>query len=408
MKIWIVQTGEPLHIDDQRLRPMRAINLSRKLAREGNEVLVISSDFDHYSKLHRNRANVEIHVEKGLSLFLISSPGYSKHISIRRFWDHIILGLNLQKNLSKLPRPDVIFIGYPPIETAWVVARWARKTSIPYAIDVKDAWPELFIEVAPKFFKFPLRILMEPLFRMSTYVMHNSSLIFATTEPFLEWSLRKSKRERNSIDSMAPLTSQEFEISLEETNNSARFWDDLGVDDSTIKRIYFVGSITTSYDFTPLTELARNSNIQVIIAGLGPLRKNLLELSHTIENLIVPGWINQSQQEVLAKRSLFSVVPLVNRFDFDMSVTNKTIDSLRLGKPVLTSNFGLFESFIGPHGLGYFYKSQNLKYIIESAVLHPEIHEEFSKRCRQLYDSKFEFHKVYDEIMNRVKSISTS
>ena len=31
MKIWILQTGEPLHIDKSGLRPMRAMNLSNAL-----------------------------------------------------------------------------------------------------------------------------------------------------------------------------------------------------------------------------------------------------------------------------------------------------------------------------------------------------------------------------------------
>lgn len=406
MKIWIVQTGEPLHIDDELLRPMRAINLSRKLAREGNEVLVISSDFDHYTKSHRNRANFEIPIEKGIKLLLIPSPGYSKHISLKRFLDHIRLGINLYRRLPELSKPDVIFVGFPPIEIAWFVSHWARKERIPYAVDVKDAWPDLFIEVAPKFSRRILRIFLDPLFRMSASTMHNSSLIFATTERFLEWSLKKANRVRNSADSMAPLTSQETSISLKEANESARFWDNLGVNVSTKKRIYFVGSITSSYDFNPLVELARNSDVQVIIAGLGPLRAKLLELSSIIDNLIVPGWINQSQQTVLAKRSLFSVVPLVNRFDFDMSITNKTIDSLRLGIPLLTSNLGLFESFIEPNQLGYKYDLSNLNTIIENAILHPRQHEEMSKNCRTLYELKFEFNKVYDVVIEKLKSIA--
>ena len=53
MKIWILQTGEPLHIDKSGLRPMRAMNLSNALIEKGHDVVLWSSDFDHFSKKHR-------------------------------------------------------------------------------------------------------------------------------------------------------------------------------------------------------------------------------------------------------------------------------------------------------------------------------------------------------------------
>ena len=51
MYIWIFQTGEPLHIDKEGLRPMRAMCLANKLIKEGHKVLIISSDFFHQKKL---------------------------------------------------------------------------------------------------------------------------------------------------------------------------------------------------------------------------------------------------------------------------------------------------------------------------------------------------------------------
>jgi len=44
MKIWIFQTGEPIHIDKAGLRPMRAINLSNALVKSGHEVVIWSSN----------------------------------------------------------------------------------------------------------------------------------------------------------------------------------------------------------------------------------------------------------------------------------------------------------------------------------------------------------------------------
>ena len=38
MNIWILQTGEPLHIDEGKPRAMRAMNLSNKLVEAGHNV----------------------------------------------------------------------------------------------------------------------------------------------------------------------------------------------------------------------------------------------------------------------------------------------------------------------------------------------------------------------------------
>jgi hypothetical protein len=53
MKVWILQTGEPLPIDANGLRPMRAMNLTKSLIDHGHEVILWSSNFDHFSKSHR-------------------------------------------------------------------------------------------------------------------------------------------------------------------------------------------------------------------------------------------------------------------------------------------------------------------------------------------------------------------
>ena len=47
MKIWIFQSGEPLHTDADNLRPMRAMNLANVLLDMGHEVVLWSSSFFH-------------------------------------------------------------------------------------------------------------------------------------------------------------------------------------------------------------------------------------------------------------------------------------------------------------------------------------------------------------------------
>ena len=131
--IWILQTGEPLHIDQDDLRPMRGMNLADKLSEKGNNVTLISSLFNHQKKIHRSHKYVgkKTHINENLALILLDSPGYKKNISIRRIYDHLIMSYNLRKFLSgEKKQPDIVFIGYPPIEVAFVMYRWLKKRNI--------------------------------------------------------------------------------------------------------------------------------------------------------------------------------------------------------------------------------------------------------------------------------------
>ena len=162
MKIWILQTGEPIHIDKARLRPMRAMNLSNELVKSGHEVVIWSSNFDHFSKTHRSNTKSDFEVSKALRIKLIDSRGYNSNIGLARLIDHAQLALNLRKMLRKEEPPDVAFIGYPPIETAWILTKWLKNKQIPVLLDIKDAWPEVLLRVLPSKIKFLGRILLFP------------------------------------------------------------------------------------------------------------------------------------------------------------------------------------------------------------------------------------------------------
>jgi hypothetical protein len=147
MKVWIFQTGEPLHCDVGNSRPMRAINLANALVEKGHSVIIWSSSFYHQRKIHRTKLFKKIIINKKLEIRLIPSPGYKKNISIKRLLDHFMLAYNLRKKLDiEKTLPDVAFVGYPPIETAFVMTSWLKKKKIAYLLDIKDQWPIIFIE----------------------------------------------------------------------------------------------------------------------------------------------------------------------------------------------------------------------------------------------------------------------
>lgn len=404
MHIWIFQTGEPLQIDDAELRPMRAINLSNELLKRGHSVTILSSDFNHFSKSHRNRFKNLIEVNPLLFIKLIPSSGYSKHVGFSRLWDHFQLGYNLKDTLKGLRNPDIAIIGFPPIESAWVLSRWLTKRNIPYIVDAKDAWPDIFVDFFPKLIRFVANLIFWPYFAMARNVMRNAKGLMAPSELFLNWSLEKANRSQNDFDIIAPLSSPEFLPSKVEIEESNQFWESNGLVDDGKEVVFFIGSLTESFDFDPLIQLSHSNNFRVVIAGVGPKLNLLQSLAIRNSNLIVPGWINQSQLFTLANRSVFSIIPSVNRKDFNMAVNNKFIDSLRLGLPILTSNKSMAINFLEPWGIGLYYDSSDLEKTLTSLLSNKDRYLELRSNVQITFKDHFHFSTVYSKVISKIES----
>ena len=407
MKVWILQTGEPLHIDDPNLRPMRGMNLSNELGKQGHQVWLISCDFDHFSKSHRDKANEIIKISSNINLWLIKSRGYKKHIGIQRLIDHAELGFQLKNIYSRIPMPDVVFLGYPPIETAWTLSRWLKKRAIPYLVDAKDAWPDIFVKRFPKKLHFFAKLIFSPYFFISNKVFRDAQGIIAPSIEFLEWGINKAKRKINSFDLVAPLTSPTINPSASELKDAETFWNEKGINTGGLPVIYFVGSLTDSFNFTPLIDVAKSGKFKVVIAGEGPLKTKLIIISSSTPHLIVPGWINQNQLFVLAKKAKFSILPLIDRMDFNMGINNKLIDSLRLGVPILCSNQEMNARIISPLEIGAPFNSNNLLETCEQILSNENTYGNLLKNTRKVYEERFEFTKVYREIISTLEKATT-
>ena len=230
MHICIFQTGEPLHIDEGQYRPMRCMLLADKLIEEGYFVTIISSSFFHQRKSFRSKSFKTIKVKDRLIIHLIPSLGYKKHISLKRIIDHLFLAINLRFFLSNKKdfKPDRIFIGFPPILTSFIISRWALKKKIPYLIDIKDKWPEIFIEPFPNILKPLALFFIKPYFLITTYVFKKANKITTISEGYASWIKKLTKSNRNSIF-ISPLIRKPFSLSKDEKKINNIFWRNKGI-----------------------------------------------------------------------------------------------------------------------------------------------------------------------------------
>lgn len=409
MKVWVLQTGEPLQIDAGGLRPMRAINLSNTLVARGHQVVLWSSDFDHFTKKHRTGRNSVIQYSPNLEIKLISSRGYKTNVGLSRLFDHAQLAFNLRREIRKQSLPDVAFIGYPPIETAWVMTNWLFRKKIPTLLDVKDAWPEVLLRAFPRIFQKIARILLTPYFLMMKSTFRKSTALSSISELFLQWILKIAKRSRSPLDNVSVLTSPFEKYKQEELNKSRIFWDSKSVTNTDQVRCFYVGSLTKALNFDGIIYAAQNSDIEFIIAGAGPTAKALQNLTLDLPNVKMPGWISSAQAKILAERSTFMLAPYANLDDFSMALPNKFLDAMKFSKPLLTSIPGYAARFVEVNDIGSIYSNEKLSSLLE--VLrhfekHPENISAKATNSGAAYQELFTFDKVYGELIDKLEQLA--
>lgn len=417
MNIWVFQTGEPLHIDGDNARPMRAMNLSNALVDAGHKVVLWSAAFSHQEKRHRSYTAKSIRVSDMLEIRLIPSRGYRRNIGAGRLLDHAQLAFNLKKMLKQVEMlPDVVFIGYPPIETAAILARWLKRRGVPSLLDVKDQWPSLFLDAVPSPLRPLGRVVLLPYFHLAQRAIKDSTGLSAMANDFLDWALGIAGRGRTEMDGVFPLTSPSGQVSASQLEEARRWWDEQGVLGDGRSSVCFVGSHSPAFDFKPVQEAAKmalngTTPCEFIVCGDGGSSSELRAMMAGLSNVYFPGWIDRPKIEVLAERCQAALAPYLNRENFIRNIPNKIVDALSLGLPILSPLQGEVAKLIAEHGVGMRYGTDTGKSLydcIHALIQGADLQNRMSQKARALYAKRFSFEMVYGGLVKHLEMMASS
>src|SRR5439155_9149672 len=151
MRVWLITVGEPLPVDGTGDRPYRTGLLARFLIEAGHEVLWWSSTLDHIRKRLRAPESVSLDVEDKLRLVLLHGMPYRRNVSISRLINHIGIAREFERLAPAQPRPDIIVCSLPTLELSDAATRFGGEHGIPVVLDVRDLWPDIFVDVLPAF-----------------------------------------------------------------------------------------------------------------------------------------------------------------------------------------------------------------------------------------------------------------
>lgn len=415
MKFWLLQTGEPLHIDGGFPRPMRVMNLANALIDRGHTVEIWSSAFYHQEKRHRTNIFQSIQVNDQLIVHLIPSLGYKRNIGLGRLLDHAQMAFRLSNLLNSgcFEKPDVVFVGYPPIEVAWVMLRYAKQFGIPSIIDVKDQWPSLFIEAVPEYLQFIAKLVFYPYFLLGRRAMRDATGITSMSTDFLNWSLQFCGRSRQVFDAVVPLVPTRLKVSEIDLSEARSWWTNAGIDFSKVPVFSFVGSLSQAFDFLALRDAVAHleqlhPNCMVVICGTGAEEANVKSLFAGLSNVLFPGWIDVPKIAVLMESTVSTLAPYRNTPNFQVNIPNKILDSLSYGRPVVTALEGAVQNLILESGIGIACLNTVDGWLNALCCLLEDVEFRLtmSRNAAQLYADKFESETVYGSFVDHLERLS--
>jgi len=131
----------------------RHYELARHLVEMGHEVTIVCSDFHHASR-RRRRRNIRAATElvNGVRFVWIGAGVTYQRNSLARALNMMEFALRAwlegrwRFGLSA-PKPNLIIGSSPHLLSAWAGLRLSKRFAVPFVFEIRDLWPETFIEM---------------------------------------------------------------------------------------------------------------------------------------------------------------------------------------------------------------------------------------------------------------------
>ncbi len=409
LKVWLVKLGEPLPNQNSE-RLYRIGLLAQELSRRGHEIIWWTSTFDHISKCHLKQKDIEIKVNNNYKIKLIYSKGYKKNYSISRLLHHKSFAKKLSQKITETSQPDLILTCFPTGEVSWQLAKYGKKYNIPVIVDIRDLWPDVFLNFLPNFSQNTISKIVEPIF-LSKRVMKNAYALVAISKEYLNWGLKLANRNQNKFDQIFYIGYSNAVLDKKRLKDADYFWDDLNVNSNSYICCFF-GTINRHYKIETLLSAIKHfeqegtDDILLVLCGEGANLSKLKIKSKNLKQVLFPGWVDQAKIISLMNRSKIGLCPYSDVSS--MSLPNKPFEYFSGRLPILSTLSGELNSIIIENKVGYNYKPNSVKSFLE--VFYKLYNNELQRNnmgnnAYKLYKKYFSPEKIYNEFSDYLENI---
>lgn len=415
MRVWLLSIGEPLPYNGNQSRLWRSGHLADALSRKGHQVCWWTSTFDHKEKRHLSSKDTTWPFRTRCELRMLHAMSYSKNISWKRLVNHRQLGKKFLQQAAYLPRPDVIISSLPTLDFCSAASCYGRQFNVPVVLDLRDLWPDIFVDVAPALVRKPVRLMLSPFFRQIRKACSRATALTGITEAFVDWGLDKAGRTRSALDHAFPMGYSSCKPSSKEINDASLFWKTHGVTpDNGEFIVCFFGTLGRHFEASTVMETATNlaplgTPIRFVICGTGEQANAWHRQGDRLANVTMPGWVNRAQIWSLMRMSSVALAPYISTHDFSRSLPNKSIEYLSAGLPVLSSLQGVLSELLQKEQCGITYENGNSQQLADILLSLPGDTRRcgtMSTNAKSLYRRQFVAEDIYDAMAEHLERVA--
>jgi glycosyltransferase involved in cell wall biosynthesis len=384
------------------------------LAGRGHRVTWWTSAFDHFRKRSVGRSGEEL-LSPGLTAVLLDGGGYRRNLSLARMRDHRRIAQAFREAATHLPLPDIVVAALPSLELPLEAVRYGRTHGVPVVLDMRDMWPDIFVEALPRPLRALGRLAAAPLFRQGRKACSGATAITGITEAFVDWGLARGGRVRSALDRSFPMGYISSPPPPDRLREAEAFWDSRGLPSCQEGLVAsFVGTIGFQFDFSSILGASRllaqrGVQFRLILCGAGDRHAEVAAQAKGIPNVYMAGWVDAAQIHVLLRRSGLGLDPLPDRFDFLATVNNKAIEYLSAGLPVISCpERGILYELLRDEGCGLSYPhgdSEALAQILERLFRKPGELEHLAANAMRVYQERFVAETVYTQMAEYLEEV---
>ena len=382
--------------------------LSELLAREGMEVDLITSTFQHWDKAQRDTTRA---CYQGLPyrIRFVYEPGYKRNLDLGRINSHRIFARNLRglfkSRFADNPRAyDLIYSEIPPNDMARTCAEVAHAHKIPYVADVNDLWPEamrMAIDVP---------VLSDMAFAPFARDAHRTyELISAAVGTSDEYAARPAADRNEPYEKRTVYVGNQLSVFDEGAQKRA---SDITKPEGEIW-VTYAGMLGASYDITTLISAAvlasgEDPRIRVKVLGDGPDRPALEQQARdTNAPVDFLGYASYDLMAAYLCASDITVNSLVK--SAAQSIVTKIGDYLAAGIPLInTGSSPEFRAKVEADCFGVNVPAEDARTLADAILelaRNPELREEMGKRGRAIAEEQFDQEHSYQTIVELIRSL---
>lgn len=408
MRIWILEIGEPLPIEkDARL--YRYGQFSRALAARGHEVTWWTSTFSHAPREFVASGDKD-EVVAGVTMRLIHGPGYNGSVSFGRIRHQRHFAAEFLRRADSAPKPDIILCPVPTIEGAGAGVRWGKIHGVPVVVDIRDLWPDEFVDLAPEVLRPVARLLLAPLYGKMRSICAEATCLTGVSESYLDYALQFAGRDRGKRDFVFPLGYSAEPVS-EAKMAEAREWRGASSIRPGRFTLCFFGTMGNYFSLETVIEavaqLRRELPIQAVLAGTGFNRDRYIAMASGMDEVVFPGWLTAPQIAAVMEESKAGLAPY--KRGARMSLPNKPFEYFSGGLPVISSVVGELEAVIRENECGVSYTPESVPELC--AAIRSLYHDEDRRarmggNARTVLRTRFSTETIFENVSARLENLA--